>query len=219
MKVQLIKEPTYNSALVQILHNRGIENIEEYLDAGMADVSPPEALGEDLLKQGAKMLINHISSQDQIMVLIDQDCDGWTSAALILNYLYDLFPSFVNNGLVQWWHREGKAHGLSQDIIDYLIKNNFKMVICPDGASGDFIFHKQLKDNNIDVLVLDHHPVDVPNSYQDACIINNNANNSTYPNDQISGVAITWQFCRYLDKLLDKNYANNYLDLVSLGVM
>lgn len=47
-----------------------------------------------------------------------------------------------------------------------------------------------------------------------AIIINNQYD---YPNPEAAGVYVTWQFCRYLDSLLDKDYANQYLDLVALG--
>lgn len=39
-----------------------------------------------------------------------------------------------------------------------------------------------------------------------------------YPNTQLSGAGITWQFCRYLDKIYNVSYADNYLDLVALGL-
>jgi single-stranded-DNA-specific exonuclease len=33
----------------------------------------------------------------------------------------------------------------------------------------------------------------------------------------LSGVGVTWQFCRYIDSILDTEYANDFLDLVALG--
>ena len=35
----------------------------------------------------------------------------------------------------------------------------------------------------------------------------------------LSGVGIVYQFCRYIDSLLQVNYADNFLDLVALGVI
>lgn len=63
------------------------------------------------------------------------------------------------------------------------------------------------------VIVLDHHLCDVDNP--DAIVINNQL--SEYPNKEFSGVGIVWQFCRYIDKLLNINKADYYLDLVALG--
>lgn len=71
-----------------------------------------------------------------------------------------------------------------------------------------------LADKNIQVLVLDHHLADHISEY--AVIINNQL--SDYPNKELSGVGIVWQFCRYIDSILNVNYANDFIDLVALGL-
>jgi len=211
MKAHLIEQPTYNSALVQVLHNRGVKDIKKYLDSTMEDVNEPAALGSDRLSQGARMLMTHVSAEDDILVVIDADCDGFTSSALLINYLHDCFPSFVENH-IKWFLHDGKNHGL-HDCVD--IAKNFKIVVLPDSSSNDYDEHKTLKDLGIDILVLDHHEAD--HISPDAIIINNQL--SDYPNKELSGVGVTWQFCRYLDTIGGNNYANNYLDLVALGNM
>jgi single-stranded-DNA-specific exonuclease len=40
-----------------------------------------------------------------------------------------------------------------------------------------------------------------------------------YPTKSLSGVGIVYKFCSYIDSLLGKNYADDYLDLVSLGLI
>ena len=214
MKAHLIEQPTYNSALVQVLHNRGVEDIKKYLESTMADVNEPAALGSDRLSQGAKMLMTHVAAEDDILVVVDADCDGFTSSALLINYLYDCFPSFVKNHIT-WFLHDGKAHGLA-DCVSAIINNGqIKMVICPDSSSNDYAEHQLLSSNKIDVLVLDHHEADHISEH--AVVINNQL--SKYPNKELSGVGVTWQFCRYLDTIGGNNYANNYLDLVALGNM
>lgn len=79
--------------------------------------------------------------------------------------------------------------------------------------SNDYDEHKKLKKLGIDVIVLDHHDAD--HLSQDAIIINNQLSN--YPNKDFSGAGVTWQFCRYLDKLLNTNNAEQYRDLAALG--
>lgn len=213
MKVKLINQPNkHYSALYQVLYNRGIININKYLETNDKDINQPELLGEELLKRGAKMLIQHISNKDPILVIVDADCDGYTSSALLLNYLYDLFPEYTKEKIDYYLHLK-KQHGLS-DCIKECFK--YKMILLPDASSNDASYHEELAAAGIDVLVLDHHDAEVdPSAYQNACIINNQL--SEYPNKELSGVGVTWQFCRYLDKILNKDYANNYLDLVALG--
>lgn len=70
-----------------------------------------------------------------------------------------------------------------------------------------------MKEYNINTIVLDHHEAEKIS--EDAIVINNQLSN--YPNKDLSGVGVTWQFCRYIDSLLKIDKANNYLDLVALG--
>ena len=109
----------------------------------------------------------------------------------------------------------GKQHGLSDFDFNNIENLNLGLVICPDSASNDYEYHKKLKDFGINILVLDHHEAEKIS--EDAIIINNQL--SDYPNKDFSGVGVTWQFCRYLDDLLHKDFANKYLDLVALGNM
>ena len=205
--------PQYN-AVEQILTNRNIpyNEIYHYLNTTDADIANPEDFGEDKLKAGAKMLINNIAAENSILVICDCDCDGFTSASLLCNYLYEMFPSFVQTKL-KWFVHEDKQHGLA-DVMDYINQKDFKLVIAPDAGSNDYDYHKELSERGIDVLVLDHHLADEVSQY--ACVINNQL--SDYKNKELSGVGVVWQFCRYLDKISGNNYADHYLDLVALGL-
>jgi single-stranded-DNA-specific exonuclease len=107
---------------------------------------------------------------------------------------------------------EGKQHGL-QDCMDWIEDIGAGLVIIPDAGSNDTEECKKLQENNIKVIVLDHHICDEYNPY--ALVINNQL--CDYVNKDFSGAGIVWQFCRYLDKLLQADNANNYLDLTALG--
>jgi single-stranded-DNA-specific exonuclease len=214
MKYKLIKPVNEKySALEQVLTNRGIcyEDILHYTNTTDDDINSPLDLGEEKLKAAATALLGTIMQNLNALIIVDSDCDGFTSSALLINYLHDVFPSWVENHLI-WFIHSGKQHGLSdcyQDAVDY----GFNLCIVPDAGSNDYSYHQMLKKHNITTIVLDHHEADYDS--QDAIVINNQ--NSDYPNKQLSGVGVTWQFCRYLDTLLDKDFANQYLDLVALG--
>ena len=89
-------------------------------------------MGEESLKAAAASLISIIKENKKMLVIVDSDCDGYTSSALLLNYLYDLFPSFVLNNIKYYIH-EGKEHGLS-DVIDYINIKDFDLIILPDAG-------------------------------------------------------------------------------------
>ena len=215
MRYQLIKpiNPDY-STIEQILTNRGIkrEDVYHYLNTTDDDISSPLDLGEKSLNAAAQSIIQHIFSKDKTLVICDCDCDGFTSAALLINYLYDLVPAYVETGL-KWFVHEDKQHGL-EDVMDYINQKDFKLVICPDASSNDYEYHKQLKAKGIDVIVLDHHLADATS--EDAIVINNQL--CGYENKELSGVGVVYQFCRFIDSKMQTNFADNYLDLVALGL-
>ena len=214
MKYQLIKPINQNySVIQQILTNRNIpiDKINNYLFTSDADVAPPEALGQNKLRQAAAALISTISKQGKTLVVVDSDCDGFTSSAILINYLHDFFPSWVQTKLNYIFH-EGKQHGLNDHILN-ILKQNYELVIIPDAGSNDSDECTCLFKQGAKIIVLDHHLCDIQNP--NAIVINNQL--SDYPNKDFSGAGVVWQFCRYLDKLLKVSNADNYLDLVALG--
>lgn len=194
----------------QVLVNRGIpyDQINHYLNTTDNDILDPRLIPH--LDEGAKMLIRHISQNDKVLIQVDSDCDGYTSAALLINYLYCLFPSFVNNNISYRVHM-GKQHGIIPDTIP----EDVKLVIAPDSSSNDYEAHEYLNLSGVDVLVIDHHEADHISKY--ACVINNQL--CDYPTKSLSGVAMVWKFCCYIDMLLKTDHAQKFLDLVALGLV
>lgn len=215
MKYQLRGTVNPNcSAIEQVLTNRGIphDEINHYLHTTDADINSPLAFGQEILQGAAAALLKGIKENQSAIVIVDADCDGFTSAALLINYLHDIFPDWANQYLTYSLHN-GKQHGLN-DHIKELLPKSFGLVLIPDAGSNDIEECKELKNNGSTVIILDHHICEVDNPY--AFVVNNQS--SDYPNKDLSGVGVTWQFCRYLDSLLKQNFADQYLDLVALGL-
>lgn len=102
MKYKLISpiNPKYNT-IEQILTNRHIplEEVAHYLNTTDKDINVPEALGQACLTAAACALLTHINNEDNALVIVDCDCDGFTAAAVLINYLHDIFPAWVENHL------------------------------------------------------------------------------------------------------------------------
>lgn len=215
MRVQLIDKPNPKySPLEQVLVNRGIpyEDIATYIKYSDDKINEPESLGEDLLERGVLAIERVIAENRTCAIVVDSDADGYTSSALLANYIYEINPEWLKTHVYFLFH-EDKQHGLN-DTLDDILALDPSIVICPDSASNDYAEHKILKENNKICLVLDHHLADEKS--QDAIVINNQL--SDYPNKEASGVCITWQFCRYWDKRNGTNYADSLIDLVALGL-
>ena len=219
MKYKLIKPVQKNySTIEQILTNRNIQysEIQHYLNSTDKDINSPLLLGEDLLKNAATAIIKHIQANDKCAIVCDCDCDGFTSAALMGNYLYELFPAWTETNVSYLFH-EGKQHGLN-DLIEQINQLEVSLIIVPDAGTNDLDAHKIITAKGIDLIILDHHLIEQKDKNTKAIIINNQDSDMEYPNKELSGVGIVWQFCRYLDSLLKQNKADNFLDLVALGL-
>ena len=212
MKTKLYSKFDENTPMLnRVLINRGvpINELRHYMNTTDRDINDFLSLGEDDLKQAAIHLCNTIQEDKSCLIIVDADCDGYTSSAILINYLHHWVPSWTERKL-KWFLHSGKQHGLSDCIEEALC---YDLIICPDSSSNDYDYHQRLSDAGIPVIVLDHH--EAPEKSQYATIINNQL--SDYPNKDLSGAGVTWQFCRYLDNMLEDNYANELLDLNALG--
>ena len=198
------------SNVEQVLYNRGIklEEMDRFKYPNDNDIIDPLML--DNMHKGAQMLIKHIGQNDKIFIQVDSDCDGYTSAATLINYLNCLFPHFVQTRISYRIH-DGKQHGLLTETIP----EDVKLVIAPDSSSNDYEVHKELHDKGIDVLVLDHHEAEKYSEH--ACVINNQM--CDYPTKSLSGAGVVYKFCSYIDELLGTSYADDYLDLTTTGII
>lgn len=172
------------------------------------DIIDPSTIAN--MDEGVKMLIKHISAGDILFLQVDADCDGYTSAALFINYLNSIAPGYTQNNIIYRLH-EGKQHGLILETIP----ENAKLVVAPDASSNDYEVHEALRAREIDVLVIDHHEAERVSEY--ACVINNQL--CDYPTKSLSGVGMVYKFCSYIDQLLGIHNADNFLDLVALGLI
>lgn len=213
MDYQLIKPIQENySAIEQVLTNRGIkfEDIAHYLNVTEEDNLSPLLL--DNIEQAAKMLFNQLHKDGfHIHVQVDSDCDGYTSAALLLNYIHAIIPSAIEH--ISYSFHNGKMHGINPA----LIPPETTLVIAPDSSSNDYDIHKMLHNKGVEVLVLDHHQAEKISEY--ACIVNNQL--CDYPTKSLSGVGVVYKLCQFIDSLLpaSEQKANQFLDMVAVGLV
>jgi single-stranded-DNA-specific exonuclease len=154
-----------------------------------------------------------LEKQGRILIIVDCDVDGFTSAAILYMYTRRIAPEVQ----IDFWLHEGKQHGLS-DHIEKLMESNivYDLLILPDSSSSDAHYHDMLDEIKLPCLILDHHLVDVKLS--DNAVVVNNQISPQYENKDLTGAGIVYQFCRYMDSLLKVNYSNDYIDLAALGV-
>lgn len=213
MKCKLINNDIKSNYGIELFKQRGVTNIEDFLRPTDKNIQSPEFL--DNMRAGVDLIKKTYQNNERILIVVDSDVDGFTSASIIYLYLKDKYGNSID---IDYVLHEGKQHGL-QDFIDELLLEDVRygLVICPDSSSNDLEYHNQLKDINLPCLVLDHHLTDVRLS-SNAVIINNQLS-ERYKNKALTGAGIVWQFCRYFDMIDDTTYANKYIDLAALGIV
>ena len=210
MKAKLINENFTENYVINLLKFYGIKDIENYLNPDFNMLQSP--LNLDNIHEGYELLKSKCENNEHILIIVDSDVDGFTSAAIVYQYIKKIYPDIEISYLLH----TGKQHGL-QDHIDYLLENPiYGLVILPDSSSNDKEYHDQLAKFNISCLILDHHLTDVELS--DNAVIINNQISSKYSNKDLTGAGIAYQFCRYLDKMYNVEYADYFIDLAALGI-
>lgn len=209
MEYTLIQSPnslSTDSAIETILINRDIarEEIHKYLNPSDDYILPARQL--DNIREGAKLLAKHITLKSKTLLIVDSDFDGYSSSALLLNYLYNLVPTYIKNCVTYITH-ETKAHG----IIEEAITDDIEFLIVPDAAL-DTAAVARVRARGIEILNLDHH-VNSQAAEQDAVIINPML--CSYENKFLCGCGVVYKFCKFLDSLFHVSLADNYLDLVA----
>ena len=164
----------------------------------------------DNIMAGAECLEKHIKNKSRIYLVVDSDIDGFTSSAILYNYLMENFED-IN---IEYHIPDGKEHGL--DTIMPLLEHEQKydLIILPDSSSNDYECHKKLNEMGYEILILDHHEAE---KYSENAIVINNQLSKNYPNKSLSGVGVVYKFLQLLDERNGFNSADSFVDMVAVG--
>lgn len=214
MKYKRINPPISSDFAHAILAVRGLseDQIPQFIHPDKSLLNDPEQLTN--IADGALLLFNALQKQQNIWIIVDCDVDGYTSASILWLYIKDIYP----NAKLHYLVHEQKQHGLD-DLVGWIEEHNkeIDLLIIPDAGSNDDSQFTRLLHVSIPCLVLDHHEIEGEIS-EDAIIINNQYSKN-YPNKALTGAGVVYQFCRYLDRMHNTNYADKYLDLAALGII
>lgn len=212
-----------------LLIDRGIlkegENTDWYFKPTFENLLDP--LGLDHMEKGAELLLKHLKNGSHIRVYVDCDVDGFTSAALFINYYNKYLKSNFPDVTISYHIPDGKEHGL-RSVMDELVNGKIcDLIVLPDSSSNDYPEHAELHTMGYDILVLDHHDAD---HYSDNAVVINNQLSKDYENKALSGVGVVYKFINFFDAywwnespeskeeeaFRDFIY-DDFLDLVALG--
>ena len=206
MKVKLINNPINSDYGRNLLRERGITDVEKFLNPDESCLQDWRDL--DNIEKGVELIAN-LAPDAKIGIIVDCDVDGFTSATIIGQYLLEIKKELD----IKWYLHDGKAHGLEEHWQD-IANENFDLLIIPDAGSNDSKYAKEIA---CQILILDHHIVEVESFAPNMTVINNQIS-PKYKNKNLSGAGVVYQFCRALDEKFGINNADKYIDLAALGI-
>lgn len=222
-KETIVKEFKIHPVTAQILVSRGfttLESIHDYLYAKLPDLYDPFILAE--MQKAVDRVCKALALSENILIYGDNDVDGMTGTALLTEFIQDLGGNVVFYVSNRGTHREF----LIVEAIEYAKQNNCKLLITVDCGITAAAEIAKVAEQNIDVIITDHHePTDtIPN-----CIatLNPKLLNNPYPNRDLTGVGVAFKLAHGVTNQLvaegkitsKKIDLKRYLDLVALGTI
>ena len=186
----------------QIADIRGVD-VNDHLNPSPDHMHSPYLLNNiEIVAQRIKQAIDN---GEKIGISYDIDTDGITAGTTTYRYL-----KYFTDNLVYIYHQRKDGHGISVQQIPI----DINLLIVVDSSSNETKKCKELSEQGIDILILDHHPSFKNNPY--AIIVNPQMDN--YPNKNLSGVGVVFKCIEVLDNLFETFYSYEFIDLCAIGI-
>lgn len=226
-----LKNRKINIERLSELQNGSLDFCRDYDISNVFGLNEKHDWAKDLLDQIKTVGKDNIN----IAILVDPDGDGFTSGALMYNYLHDKLGVKHIKTLLPLT----KDHGIGAFYKKNMLSNlwsKFDVLILPDSSVNDLHTIESLHKNfNIVSYVIDHHILEndiesfvFNKKYQKFFkVVSDQLSIDQKITREFTGVGMSWLFCKRLDELLTNDYqelvedshinANLYLDLVAIG--
>jgi len=219
------KFPEINRLVLQLLHNRGLQDqksIDDFLLPNYDDQVLDPFLFTDMAKAVARIFLA-VNRREKVMVFGDYDADGVCASVI-------LFRTFKSLGLdvdVRIPFRETEGYGLNKKIAQQIIDQGFKLVITVDCGISNVEEIALFNQHGVDVIVTDHHeePPQLPPAL---AIINPAVKTSGYPFKFLCGAGVAFKLVQAIIKnqnrddvplKLPEGFDKWLLDLVALATV
>ena len=200
------------------------EDVQAFLSPSIKNLLPnPEIIND--MQKSAKRTTHAIFQGHKIGIFGDYDVDGASATALLANFFNSInipFEIYIPN-------RKKEGYGPSVESFKKLIDSGTKMIFTVDCGTLSFDAINYAFDNNIDVIVLDHHQseINLPKAHS---VVNPNRLDDKSDLKYLCAAGVTFMFLISLNKELrstdwfikskiaEPNLLE-YLDLVALGTV
>lgn len=221
--------PELRSLVVQLLHNRGVntlDHVERFLNPDYHNLYDPFLFTD--MGIAVDRIWEAIENKEKILVYADYDADAVTANAVLkqtFRYLGVEVLSYIPD-------RFAEGYGLNLEAFQKIKDQGVNVVITVDCGTNSVDVAEFCEANNIDLIITDHHEItgETPQSF---ALINPKNPVEVYPDDQITGVGVSYKLAKALlmqpEKVIAQKgiEADDYqpewdkwlLDLVAIGTV
>lgn len=206
------KELGISKILSQILVNRGINSVKDaqnFLKPKLEHLLDPYSFTD--MHKAVGLIKKSKENKERVMVFGDYDVDGITALTLLKETLFKGGLDVIHH----LPHRIKEGYGLNKDILKQAKEKNVKLLITVDCGTNNHREIEELRRNNIEVIITDHHEPSTANFPAASAVINPKLKHSGYKFRDLAGVGVAYKLCQaFCDSSLEEE-----LDLVSLGTI
>ncbi len=213
--------------VAKLISSRGIsadEDINMYLRGTVDDTYKSQLMCD--MDKACHIIIDKIKNNSKIRIISDYDVDGICS-----NYiLFHALSLLSENISYEIPHRAKDGYGINERIIKDAMVDGVDTIITCDNGIAAMSAIKLAKDNNITVVVTDHHeqPYDIladgGREYKlpvaDA-VVNIKRHDCRYPYKGLCGAGVAYKFIRRLYEILDVVWEDEdrYMDILAIATV
>jgi len=195
---------------------RGIKSTEldRYMNPTSKELHSPFLMKN--IEIASERIVEAIRKNQRIAISNDCDTDGVCGMAQFVRYLRDC----EHKNYYVTHNERSRGHGVHNQLDK--IENGTELLVIIDSSSTedskDAIF--SIISRGIDVIILDHHDVEV--DYHDliprVIMVNPQQIDCFYPNKHISGSTVVYKTLQMVDDIIGMGTVDDYLDLVAVGM-
>ena len=209
-----------------ILGNRDIidpKRVDMFIRPSLDKLHDPFLLND--MDKAVDLIIKTMQEGGEIRIFGDYDQDGIASVMTLMDGM--LF--YYDNISYDIPHRVDEGYGISSKMSDKAIEDGVSLVItCDNGITG-FDQIDNLRANNINVIVTDHHQIEKKENDEWVeqvlpkanAVINPKRLDSNYPFDDLCGAGVSFKLMQGLYQKLDGDmyYLYSLLEYVAMGTV
>lgn len=223
---QIASEYGIDQVLARIIRNRdicGSKDIDMYLNGNLNDIHNPHSMKD--ADKFVDILTKKIEEHKPVRIIGDYDIDGICS-------IYILFCGLKAAGADVDYvvpHRINDGYGINEHLIDNAINEGIDTIVTCDNGIAAYNQVRYAKDNEITMIVTDHH--DVPFEIKDDkkvyivpsadAVINPKQADCDYPFKLLCGAGVAYKLISLLyDRLgLDKKELEDYIEFMAIATV